>query len=240
MTKPVLLTFAGTGADMWTGYPADVARRLEDRWYFQPVNYPAATFPMGPSVDAGVREALRLVAHQHNNAPAFGVVGYSQGAICASRVLDEFRTGRLRHKRLIAGATFGNPCRELDTNGGRGIADTRITNTPDYWIDEFDPMDIYANVPNNDVGEDMTAIYRLVQLRNLLDLIGPDSILDQITEVLRSPLREFPAMVAAIVKALVFFGRKPATAPHIEYHVRETAPGVTYFDRAVDHLRRAA
>lgn len=260
--KPVLLTAAGTGADMWTGYPADVARAVEDVWYFQPINYRAAVFPMGPSVDEGVNEGVRLILEEIPPGTPIALCGYSQGAMVVSRILDEFRSGRLRHRvlDLVAGVTFGNPDRELDDRGGRGISNRRIKGTPWWWVDLFDVMDIYANVPNNDVGEDMTAIFRLVQLRGIDDLIGEDSLLQQALELVLSggfvvptnpldfvgmmsklgingPLSGFPAAVMAIIKAFTFFGSKPATAPHIEYHIREFSPGVTYFDRAVSFLR---
>ncbi|ASR85232.1 DNA helicase [Mycobacterium phage SirPhilip] len=245
MSKPVLLTAQGTGADMWTGYPADLARRMEDLYYFQPIGkYPAQVFPMGPSVKIGVDEGVDLVL-QHEAKPAvevpdgYALCGYSQGGWLVSDLLDEFRTGRLKHlsHKVMAGATFGNPRRELDTAGGRGIADKLLVGTPDFWVDEFDPADIYANVPNNDVGEDMTAIFKIVRLNSLLDLLG---IVEKVTEILQSPLQEFPAAVQAIVKGLLFFGRKPATAPHVEYHIRQRSPGVTYYEHAVAHMRRMA
>lgn len=272
-SKPVLLTASGTGADMWTGYPADVARAVEDLWYFQPINYRAATFPMGASVDEGVNEGVRIVNEEIPIGTPTAVCGYSQGGMVVSRLLDEFRSGRLRHRRddLIAGLTFGNPDRELDANGGRGLSNSRIKNTPPWWIDLFDRLDIYGNVPNNDVGEDMTAIFRFVQLRGIDDLIGEDSIGEQIIELIASlttgggflksglalleqllgtpgflpkigvtgPLSGFPAAVVAIIKGITFFGAKPATAPHIEYHIREITPGVTYLDRGIAHLREA-
>lgn len=246
--RPALLTFSGTGSDMWTGYPADAARAVEDRWYFQPVHYPAAPFPMGRSVDQGVREAVELI----NRLPGpVGLVGYSQGGIVASLLLEEFRRagGALKRREddLIAAAMFGNPHREkgayvgLRNPGGRGISHQRIEGTPEFWHEYVDPGDIYANVPDNDVGEDMTAIYRLVQLRSILDVIGPGNTLgEQVLETLHSPLREVPAMVEAIVRALLFFGSKPACAAHVEYHVREVLPGVTHFDHAVEHLRLRA
>lgn len=277
----MLLTASGTGADMWTGYPADLARRMEDLAYFQPINYgpggiPAA-FPMGPSaktgVDVGVDLVLQAEARPSREVPdGYSLFGYSQGGWVVSDLLDEFRTGRLRHLwgKLIAGGTFGNPRRQLDDKGGRGISDRPLINTPDFWVDEFDPGDIYANVPNNDVGEDMTAIFRLVRLnsiddvidlRSALGLVGAlggimpggnqlagmlgglfgggeqNNITEQIVEMLKSPLREFPAAVGAIVKAAVFYGKKPITAAHTEYHIRETEPGVTYFEHAVNHMR---
>ncbi|QFG14077.1 DNA helicase [Mycobacterium phage Curiosium] len=281
MSKPMLLTGQGTGVDMYTGYPHDLGVRLRDEGIveLQPIGkYPAKTWPMGPSVKIGVDEGVDLVlkaeARPSREVPdGYELCGYSQGAWLVSDLLDEFRTGRLKHVRhkLIGGATFGNPRRGLDENGGRGITDNVLVDTPDFWVDEFDPGDIYANVPNNDVGEDMTAIFKLVRLNGIGDVIdlnsalglggvllgagGPlgalggllgggaaesNNITEQILEMLKSPLREFPAAVGAIVKAFMFFGRKPITAPHIEYHLREVSPGVTYYEHAVAHLRAMA
>lgn len=289
----MLLTAAGTSADEWTGYPADLARRMEDLYYFQPVRYGPngipAVWPMGASAKSGIDEGVRLVleaeARPSRDVPdGYAVCGYSQGGWVVSDLLGEFRTGRLKHLRskLMAGATFGNPCRELDASGGRGISDRRIVGTPGFWVDEFDPGDIYANVPNNDVGEDMTAIFKLVRFDGIGDVIDlgsaidlgsiaggllpgglfpgvgqlggilgglggllgggvqQDTIAEQVVEMMKSPLREFPAAVMAIAKGLVFVGRKPATAPHIEYHLRERSPGVTYYEHAVAHMRAMA
>ncbi|OHU29126.1 hypothetical protein BKG78_23305 [Mycobacteroides chelonae] len=258
---------------MWTGYPADVARRMEDLWYFQPINYRAAVFPMGASVDEGVNEGVRIVNEEIPVGTPTSLVGYSQGGSVVSRLLDEFRSGRLKHRQsdLVAGLTFGNPDRELGSYagtkdpGGRGISNSRIKNTPPWWCDLAEPGDIYTNVPNNDVGEDMTAIFRFVQLRGIDDLIGEDSLLEQFIEIITGdsaiglpkldnllripgmlakigvtgPLSGFPAAVMAIIKGIAFFGAKPATAPHIEYHIREIEPGVTYFDWGVRYLRAA-
>lgn len=242
--RPVLLTFSGTGADMWTGYPADLAERVKDVFYHQPVNYPAATFPMGQSATDGVREAVRLVLDEHPDASGYGLWGYSQGGMCASAVLDEFRRagGALKRfeDRLVVGGAFGNPWREVDANGGRGISDRRIVGTPAWWIEEFDPGDIYANVPNNAVGADMTAIFKLIQLRNVFDLIGAGTLVDRLGAILTGPLAEFPAAIEAAVKALAFFGSKPMCAAHVEYHLRQRpGTGVTYFEHAVAQVRRA-
>lgn len=284
----MLLTGQGTGVDMYTGYPHDIGVRLRDEGVveLQPIGkFPARVWPMGPSVKIGVDEGVDLVlkaeARPSREVPdGYELCGYSQGAWLVSDLLDEFRTGRLKHLRhkLIGGATLGNPRRALDARGGRGIADKLIVDTPDFWVDLFDPADIYANVPNNDVGEDMTAIFKLVRFNDLGDLIdlesglnltgllggllpgvgqiggvlgglgsvlgGPtqeqNNITEQIVEMLKSPLREFPAAVMAIVKAFMFFGRKPSTAAHIEYHLREFSPGVTYYEHAVAHLRAMA
>ncbi len=247
----MLLTASGTGADHWTGYPADVARRCADLYYWQPIRYGPngipAPFPMGSSAQSGIDEGVRLIleaeARPSVEVPdGYAVDGYSQGGMVVSALLDEFRTGRLKHlnHKFMGGGAFGNPWRELDDRGGRGISDRRIVNTPDTWAEEFDPGDIYANVPDNRVGEDMTAIFRLVQLRNVWDVFGRDSIVEQALEVVSGPLAGLRSVVEAIVRGLVFFGRKPMTAPHIEYHLRETSPGVTYFEHAVAHFRALA
>lgn len=279
----MLLTGQGTGVDMFTGYPHDLGVRLRDEGLveLQPIGkYPARAWPMGPSVKIGVDEGVDLVlkaeARPSREVPAgYLLSGFSQGAWLVSDLLDEFRGGRLKHLRgkLIGGATFGNPRRGVDDEGGRGISDNPLIDTPDFWVDEFDPGDIYANVPNNDVGEDMTAIFKLVRLNGINDVIDlrsalglggmlggimpggnqlagmlgdlfgsgeQNNITEQIVEMLKSPLKEFPAAVGAIVKAFVFFGRKPATAAHIEYHLREAEPGVTFFEHAVKHMRAVA
>ncbi|QFG11452.1 lysin B [Mycobacterium phage Ekdilam] len=245
MSKPMLLTGQGTGVDMWTGYPADLARRLSGLYYHQPIGkYPARVWPMGSSVQIGVDEGVDLVlkaeAGPSRDVPdGYALCGYSQGAWLVSLLLQEFRTGRLKHllHKLMAGATFGNPMRALDDQGGRGISDKLIVGTPDFWVDEFDLGDIYANVPNNAVGADMTAIFKLVRLSSITDVFD---IVQKVLGILQSPLQHFPAAVEAIVRGLVFLGRKPATAPHIEYHLRERTPGVTYFEHAVAHMRARA
>ncbi|AFN37727.1 endolysin [Mycobacterium phage MacnCheese] len=253
MSKPVLLTWSGTGADMWTGYPADLARRMEDLWYFQPVNYGPngipAVFPMGPSWLQGVEEGVRLV-FQHESDPQpppfYGVCGYSQGAMPAAQLLWEFRQGRLKQfeHKLQAGATFGNPFREAGHDGaGAGIGDQLIVGTPDWWVDEAEPADIYTSVPvgaglPDQVAADMRAIFKLVQLRNIGDVFGAGSLLPTVMGILQSPLQQFPAVVEAIIKGLMFVGAKPATAPHIEYHIRQRAgTGMTYYEHAVAHMR---
>lgn len=245
MTLPVLLTAQGTGVDMWTGYPADIARQLESehlvRW--QPIgDWPAATFPMGPSTDAGVRSGVGLINALPAGTP-IELLGYSQGGNVVSLILDEFRRAggalKSREHDLIAGATFGNPMRELahGGTGGRGISDKLIVATPEFWVDEAAPGDIYTSVPNDAIGADMTAIFKLVQLRGLDDVIGVGSLLPRVMSILTSPLQEFPAVVEAIVKALVFFGGKPMCAAHVEYHIRTTTGGITYYEHAMQHLR---
>lgn len=120
MAKHIVMTVSGTGVDMWNDtppQPAAVAKRLDPNLCFwQPVgNYPAATFPMGPSVGAGVNELVRLFTqvYPHNSTI---LMGYSQGAIVVSHFIrDEVLNpkGRCfgRARDIVAVATWGNPCR---------------------------------------------------------------------------------------------------------------------------------
>ncbi|WP_132855842.1 cutinase family protein, partial [Mycobacteroides abscessus] len=163
--KPWLFTVAGTGAGWDAGYPADLARAVLDLFRWQGIGYPAAAFPMGQSVDAGIAELLRQMKLRLDRFPAakFVLVGYSQGAIVTS---------------IIGAVTYGNPCREVGVaNGnraagwpvpaGRGIGDDRLVGTPAWWYDYAHGAnsvwgrDIYTDTPDDKTGEMMTAVYRV-------------------------------------------------------------------------------
>src|SRR6476619_3162555 len=61
---PTLISTHGTGqADPFgAGYPADIARRVLDLYWWQPTgNYPAQAVPMNGSADAGEREIARFM-----------------------------------------------------------------------------------------------------------------------------------------------------------------------------------
>lgn len=241
--KPTLYTLSGTGVDMWSGYPAEVARAVEDLFYWQPVFYPAATFPMGPSVQAGIAELVRLI---ETRPGPFVLVGYSQGAIVTSKVWrDYINSGPLSHRRhdLFAAVTFGNPMREPGHTfpggkdpGGRGIAPDHLTNTPIWWYDYAEPGDIYTCTPANKAGENMTAIYNLVQGHLIR---GQHSLFEQLLEIIANPF-EAVAVFEAISRGIGFVTTNPPTAPHIEYHIRQATPGVTYLQHAIGYLREAA
>lgn len=242
-TVGTLFTVAGTGADMWTGYPADVGRFCEDVWFFQPVAYPAQPFPMGNSVQQGRAELKRLIRERPGK---IALAGYSQGAIVTSLTyLLDIRDPRGElHDRLddvVASVTWGNPCREQGkANGnlragipvpeGRGIADTLLTDTPDWWLDfahganSAPGRDIYTDTPNDDAGEHMTAIFRVVQ--DVSGFIGPNSLMEQFSEMFTNPGTELPAVFQAIYFGGAFVATQPfATYPHCCYDVK---PAVTF------------
>ncbi|MEZ0366826.1 GH25 family lysozyme [Mycobacterium sp. pUA109] len=130
--KHVLLTVSGTGTNMWdtsSPQPAMVGSQLAaaqpDRYFWQPVgDYPAATFPMGPSVTAGVQSLIYLTTGE--TYPGFNItpgttygdnslilLGYSQGAMVVCQFIQwcyQFnRTDILQ--RIVAVAVWGNPQR---------------------------------------------------------------------------------------------------------------------------------
>jgi hypothetical protein len=243
-----LFTVHGTGmADpVGPGYPADVARAVLDVWNWQPIgNYPAAAFPMGSSVNAGRAE---LKAQIRNHPGKIGLIGYSQGAMVTSMcwkydILDP--KGEL-HDRLpdvIAAVTFGNPCREAHVaNGnkhsgvpipeGQGISDDLLINTPDWWYDYAHGgnstfgKDIYTDTPDDDAGEDMTAIFKIVQ--NVSGFVSPGGLLVQLSQMLTNPMVEIPAVFRAIYFGGAFITTQPfATAPHCNYDLQP----------AIDYLR---
>jgi hypothetical protein len=91
---------AGTGGKWDFDFTASICDAVnKERWYWHGVSYPAETFPMGPSVKAGVEELVRLIA---STSGTFGIMGYSQGAIVTCKVWrDEIMNpnGRL-HDRM--------------------------------------------------------------------------------------------------------------------------------------------
>lgn len=241
-----LFTVHGTGmADpLGPGYPADVARAVLDVWHWQPIgNYPAQAFPMGPSVQQGIAE-LKLQIRNHPGK--FALAGYSQGAIVTSMTAKHAifdPRGELHDRKddLIASVTWGNPCRELrKANGnatsgvpipeGRGISDDRLENTPDWWFDYAhggnSPFgrDIYTDTPDDDAGENMTAIYKIVQ--DMSGFIGPNSLLEQLGEWMQNPVVELPAVFQAIYYGGQFVTSQPfATYAHCNYQLE---PAIAY------------
>lgn len=149
--------------------------------------YPAAFGPLGgsatgPSYQQSVQDALDWTKNWFYANPTRTTIlgGYSQGAEAASRVLMELQAGSLTQfmPNLVGGYTFGNPSRGVGFHaptiadpGGRGISATRITTLPTVqgktvWADYVHSkangdaaLDMYASVPNNQVGQDMTDVY---------------------------------------------------------------------------------
>lgn len=248
--KPVLFTVQGTGANMWSGYPADVARRVLDLYDWQPIgNYPAEAFPMQPSIDKGVAELCLQIEQYGDRFPGrkMALSGYSQGAIVTSLVWKHHvePPGGSLHRfkdRFIASVTWGNPARELGVAHGnaaagwpvpegRGITFDRLVDTPSWWFDYAHGAnsawgrDVYADVPDGPVGENMSAVWPIVAS------VKPMMLFKRLSELATDgDIADWGAVAAAVLYAGAFFIAKTPTEPHINYNI----------EPAVQYLRSAA
>jgi hypothetical protein len=255
-----ILTFSGTWAPPGWGYPSDAVRFANDELMYEvPVIAPWSFGPVppgqinAPSYEESVAIAVEwAVDWITNHTGTFGLVGYSQGGEAASRVLLEIQDGRLTDHAgdFIGGGAFGNPYRQkgkfsgVKNPGGHGIATTNLTSTPKTWAEIANVGDMYACTPDGKAGEIITEFYAMLiqlQLANFGAFCGDmvKSVAGLIPDMLgiATGTETFAAMQAAIV-ALKFLGT--GTAPHIEYHMREIAPGVTGLGYMVQHLNRIA
>jgi hypothetical protein len=138
MSRHIVITAQGTGADMWLTappQPAAVAAALDPALCFwQPLgNYPASvTNPqMGASVQDGVNEMVRLVnqVYTYGNPTGSTIIpiGYSQGAIVVGHwwrdeVLNPAGRCHARAADVIALAVWGNPLRCPGFTSGNDFA----------------------------------------------------------------------------------------------------------------------
>lgn len=230
--KPTLITVNGAGVDMWTGPQADVARAVEDIYYWQPIGYDSRPVPMAP----GVAQARAEIGVQLDRHPGpISAVVYSEGALAFSKfvkydMLPDNAPYRHRLRDLKKVVAFGNPYREnsvvwdVDGNparpGTQGISNDRLSGTPPWWREIAHHGDIYAENTVDDVGEMKTSIYMLVQ-GQLTG--GPDSLFSQVIELVGDPFGEGFAMAKAIISGIGFFGS--GTREHINY---PTQPAIDY------------
>lgn len=227
-TLPWLFTVHGTGmADpLGPGLPADTARDVLDKYRWQPIgNYPAAAFPMQPSIDLGYNElVLQIERRLAGNNDSFAMAGYSQGAVVVARVLKYeilAPTGRL-HKylgRLKKVVFWGNPMRqknlahwdnwkyEVAPADTGGIMEDRLENLEDYDFEVRDYAhkgDMYACLKDGEAGEWKIAIQRLIfSVGSFFG--GENSLVSQLLELFQRPLAETIAGAQAGVEAIMFF-----------------------------------
>ena len=234
--RGVLFTCQGTlPSTMWDGPPAFTARAVEDLYYFQPVAGPYEAFPMNNSINAEKDELRRLLTLPEYVTQDKALAGYSQGGIVVSEVFfgdilpDD---GQLHYllPTIKKAVTWGNPCRELGVENGNRWAKTKLLgknsrgimeetrrnhDTPNWWLDFVQPKDIYGDTPNDDMGEDYTAICKII-MGNWWG--GPDSIYHQIfLELPSRPIIETMALVKAVMGAGMFFGG--GIKPHVTYPI---------------------
>lgn len=196
--RPVLITANGTGVPdgFGPGFSGDIGRAFAvNPWeliankmdglqppapppvYWQPCSYPAAVFPMNPSVAALRVEVNRQIDLQHTIGYPLFLSGYSQSAIAMAQVWvqDILSPVGVHHNRLAdlqAGGVinFGDPYRcpgiangnkvlgfpmptKLDSETTGGIAGPLVltpAQTPDNYLSCALDGDLYASCPIGD------------------------------------------------------------------------------------------
>ena len=239
-----LLTVHGTAVSMWDGPPADTARALSDeQFYWQPIDYPAATFPMLPSRQAGEEELARQIRLHPGR---IALAGYSQGALIVDAIwLRSWDpAGDLHHrlKDVMAICTWGDPMRcpgiargnefsgqpmptELDgqiTGGIAGPGCLTEEQTPEFFLSWALDGDLYAACPTGgdphngheaEVGHVETMIYDLVQEITFPDVMA---IAEEILKVIFCPFVYLVPLIQAVINAGLFFFQGMG-APHYHY-----------------------
>jgi hypothetical protein len=136
-------------------------------WQWQPIGYPAAVFPMSPSVEnarAQIVAALGGPASQFYQAQVypsgpFALSGYSQGAIATGRVWSQDilpETGVLHHRLAdcLSVVNFGDPLRSPGIANGNVYQGIPVPGTLDGDVTGgiSGPLDLTAaqtNTPNS-------------------------------------------------------------------------------------------
>lgn len=247
--RPMLFTVCGTGVPWWIGPDADMARAVENQYLWQPIGYPAASVPMGPSIEAGHEELVNQFnihrAQVERNGAA--MAGYSQGACVVSEVWEQeikAPSGRLHwalpYIRKVV--TWGNPDREqgkvwpdfapgqdVAPPNSSGVTGTLMVDTPPFWRNYAHKGDLYAaggtGTPGDAASQDKTAIWQIIRGTKVFS--GPDSLLAQFLEIAQSPLVGAIGAFKAMWDAGSFFGG--GLTQHTSYNVGP----------AIDYLRAA-
>jgi hypothetical protein len=244
--RHTIITVNGTGIPdpFGSGFAGDVGRGVNDElWFWQPIGYPAAVMPMGPSVAAGITEVLRQI---DLHPGTFALSGYSQGAIVTGHVWrDHLLSGSHNHRLsdCLAVVNFGDPLRcpgvangnkfagmplpkTLDgvtTGGIAGPDDLTAAQTPDNFLSFALDGDLYASAPVGDdphpasaeapAGADETLIYNLIQSFSFSTILG---FAEYAVKFLNKPLAQVIPLIEAIINGLTF-AAAGTSAPHWQY-----------------------
>lgn len=266
--RPVatLITVNGTGVPdpFGPGFPADLGRAMERTapglYYWQPIGYPAAVYPMRPSVQAGAEE---IITQLNRHPGRFVLCGYSQGALAVNTVWrDEILApgGRLHHRKdeVLAVITYGDPQRcpgiargnvyagqpvpgKLNGHMTGGIAGPdclTLEQTPHHYLSFANNGDLYASAPvgpdpwrvSTEVGYNQTLVYEAVMEFDGRDLIR---LAAELSSVLTLPAVNALPLIQAIWNGLRFFAQG-TRAPHWTYDI---APAVRYLTEVGNRIR---
>ena len=233
-TRGVFFTVCGTGVPWWVGPDADTARAVEHKYLWQPIGYPAAAVPMGPSIAVGRAELRTQFAVHRPRVEKFGAVlgGYSQGGCVVSEAWEQDikpADGVLHWAmpHIKKAVVWGNPCREkgkaFPDPGGTlaplntsGVATPLMVDTPSWWRNYAHKGDMYAASADDESREDKTAIWQIIRGTKVFS--GPDNLLKQFLEVAKEPVPGAIGAFKAMFDTLIFFGS--GTRPHITYDPR--------------------
>jgi len=176
-----------------TGYGAQIARSLDPKifnWY--PVAYNSDAFPLNVGIAAAVDKAVSMIL---GDSSKIFLIGFGKGAVVASKLYDEFRTGRLMNRRsdLLAIYNFGNPMREaghtipggIDT-GGHGIApaNERLVNTEELVWEFAAPGDPISGTGDDIAGEIASLVYSYYDTL----VTSAETLYSMALEILASPV----------------------------------------------------
>ncbi|MDG4669062.1 hypothetical protein [Mycobacterium sp. 236(2023)] len=261
-----LFTVNGTGVPdpFGPGFPADLARALvradDGMWVWQPIGYPAAAFPMGPSVRAGRAE---LCAQIGRHAGPVALSGYSQGALVVDIVWrdDILAADGILHHRLqdvVAIVNYGDPMRCPGMANGNAYAGKPLPRnvngfvsggiagpgnltpqqTPDFLLSFATDGDLYACAPTDldpwtaetEVGHNERIIFDVVQDATVVTALA---IAAEVAEILSEPLEQVLPLVQAVANGAFFLGAGVG-GPHTRYDI---APAVRFLTEVAERVR---
>lgn len=248
--RPVVITVEGHLSNMFVGPCAAIGSTLEAEglcWH-QPIGYRNNVIPFDNR--SGV-EAVIDILHRDRLGPLndrpfdqnvdIYLLGFSQGAIITNQVYlqylrpalgnDSLLSHRAKHlKRAIA---FGDPYREKGVRAGwwpdepdadtQGISDVRMTNTPPWWKSANRKGDLYSNNPDNEVGLNRTAIYKIVSENSWWG--GQAGMLARVMDAFADPFDGIIDITGAIMGGVMFVANMD---PH----------GLYNLDAPMDYIRR--
>lgn len=174
------LSLFGYNFDTWPWTPTDAFTPISDNFGLNGnftaglVWYPAAPFPMGPSVQDGINLLTTQVnMYSPHAGDQFVLIGTSQGAMACSQFYTTWRNGP-RANDLIGAVMFGNPAREAGHTfpgcpdpGGHGIWEIRLTDTEEKWWEFALPNDPATTQGDELPGLFATFVFSLIQANNL-------------------------------------------------------------------------
>lgn len=254
------ISINGTGSPdpFGGGFSGAIGAALDPRkFYWQPTGYPAAVFPMGPSVDAGVQAVIdNINAHPGT----FFLSGYSQGAIVVDKVWrDHILNGELNHRLndMVGIVNFGDPLRcpgiangnafagdplpkNLDgvvTGGIAGPDCLTPAQTPEILLSFAHDGDLYASAPigtdpwhsEAPAGQIETLIYNVVQNATGGNVLA---IAEEVLKVVTNPLSEIVPLVEAILNGGMFAVN--GAAAHTSYTIDAALQWVNERGASVD------